>query len=182
MWWVLAAIVLIAPALAVLAKAARLRQQSGLPGGPIVSSDTGAEQKGKPLYSTRYGLTGTPDYIVSTRRGPVPVEVKPTRTDSQPHESHLLQVLAYCLLIEDAYGKRPPYGLLRYSTATFKVDYNSKTRAHLLEAIEQMRVTANQEEWQVGRNHQQPARCRACGYRDMCDLSLWSDEQQAGRP
>ena len=174
--WIFVAVVLVVLAVVMLARSARLREESGLPEGKITQSDTGIEERGKPLFSARYGLTGTPDYIVSTSRGPVPVEVKPTRTDSEPRESHLLQLLAYCLLIEDTQGKKPPYGLLKYSTNTFKVDYNSKTRAHLLEAMEQIRTTATQEEWQVGRNHDVPGRCRACGYREVCDLSLWPGE------
>ena len=173
------AIILVVLACVMLVRSARLRQESGLPSGKILQSDTGIEeQRGKPLFSARYGLTGTPDYIVSTPRGLVPVEVKPTRADSEPRESHLLQVLAYCLLLEETEGKKPPYGLLRYSTDTFKVDYNSQTRAHLLEAMEQLRRTALEEEWQVGRNHDVPGRCRACGYRGVCDLSLWPAEDK----
>jgi CRISPR-associated exonuclease Cas4 len=174
--WIFVAVGLVGLAIAMLARSARLRQESGLPEGKITQSDVGVGERGKPLYSARYGLTGTPDYVVSTARGPVPVEVKPTRTDSEPRESHLLQLLAYCLLIEDTQGKKPPYGLLKYSTSTFKVDYNSKTRAHLLEVMEQIRTTATEEEWQVRRNHDMPGRCRACGYREVCDLSLWPEE------
>jgi CRISPR-associated exonuclease Cas4 len=116
-------------------------------------------------------LAGTPDYIVRTGQGLVPVEVKPGRTEDEPRESHLLQVLAYCLLIEEAEGKRPPHGLLRYSNNTFKVDYNKETRAYLISVLDEIRHAASMTE--VDRNHAQPARCRACGYRPLCDQSLW---------
>src|SRR5262245_91284 len=119
------AVVLLVLAAALLAWSVRLKRQHGLPGGKVVYSDTGATQMAaRPLYSPRYGLTGKPDYLIATRRGLVPVEVKPTRDDPEPRESHLLQVLAYCLLLEDNEGKPPPYGLLRYRSETFKVDYN----------------------------------------------------------
>src|SRR5215210_5920488 len=87
--------------------AGRLREESGVPSGRITHTDTYGglpEIPGKPLFSATYGLTGAPDYIVSTREGTVPVEVKPGRTETEPHESHLLQVLAYCLLLEDKEG------------------------------------------------------------------------------
>src|SRR5215210_6806263 len=120
LWLVLAGGVLLVLAALLLAGSVRLRHHSGLPSGKLLLSDTGTEERGKPLYSARYGLAGTPDYIVATSRGPVPVEVKPGRTDPEPHESHLLQVLAYCLLVEEQWSKRPPHGLLRYSSDTFK--------------------------------------------------------------
>jgi len=100
------------------------------------------------------------------------VEVKPSRTDSEPHESHLLQVLAYCLLVEETWGKRPPHGLLRYKHDTFKVDYSKQTRAYLIQVLQEMRASSQQSE--VPRSHDIPARCRACAYQRVCDESLVS--------
>ncbi|MEA2575939.1 MAG: CRISPR-associated exonuclease Cas4 [Chloroflexia bacterium] len=168
----LGGIILMLLAALALAYSVRLRRESGLPSGDVLQSDTGAGgTPGKPLYSARYGLAGTPDYIVQTSRGLVPVEVKPGRTENEPHESHLLQVLAYCLLIEETEGKRPTHGLLRYSNNTFQVDYNKETRAYLISVLEEMRHAARMPE--VDRNHNSPARCRACGYQPLCDQSLW---------
>jgi CRISPR-associated exonuclease Cas4 len=169
--WLVFGMVLLAVAAILLVLSARLKAHSGLPQGRVLTSDTRTQQRGKPLYSAQYGLAGTPDYVVQTAHGPVPVEVKPGRTEDEPHESHLLQVLAYCLLIEEAWGKRPPYGLLRYSNNTFRVDYNRETRAHLLDVLEEMRRQAQDEP--VDRNHNISARCRACGYRPICEQSLW---------
>jgi len=171
MWWVwLGAGCLLIGAVLLLAWSARLRHQSGLPRGQVLQSDMDEARRGAPLISYRYGLTGTPDYIVDTPNGPVPVEVKPTRTDSEPRESHLLQVLAYCLLLEEQGGKRPPHGLLRYSTETFKVDYNAQTKQHIVSVIEEMREAAEQHE--VHRSHDISAKCRMCAYRTVCDEAL----------
>lgn len=170
--FLLAASLLVLLAIILLVWSARLRARHGLPGGDVVYSDTGAERiEAKPIFSARYGLTGKPDYLVKTSGGLVPVEVKPERDDEEPHESHLLQVLAYCLLVEDSEGTPPPYGLLRYSSGTFKVDYNSETRAHLLGIMEEMKAARHGAE--VRRSHDQPGRCRGCAYNEVCDESLW---------
>jgi CRISPR-associated exonuclease Cas4 len=167
-----AAVLLLALAVVVLVRAARLRRLHGLPGGKVLYSDTGAARvPAKALYSPRYNLTGKPDYLIQTEDGLVPVEVKPGRDDPEPQESHMLQVLAYCLLVEDAEGKRPPYGLLRYHTSTFKIDYNAETRAYLLDVIEEMRGAREMPE--VHRSHDQPGRCRGCAYTPICEESLW---------
>ncbi len=175
--WILIAFLLVGVALVALIMSVRLRGASGLPEGEVISSDVSVQTKGKPLYSARYGLTGTPDYLTSTSDGLVPVEIKPTRKEEEPRQSHLLQVLAYCLLVEETGGRKPPYGLLRYSSSTFRVDYNDATRAHLLEVMDTMRRTAELEEWQIERNHEVPGRCRACGYKQICDQSLWPEER-----
>lgn len=152
----------------------RLRGASGLPAGRVLQSDVGASGiPCKPLYSRRYGLAGKPDYLIATAQGHVPVEVKPTRAESEPHESHLLQTLAYCLLVEETEGKQPPYGLLRYSNQTFKVDYNRETRAYLLSVLAEMREALAQPE--VHRNHGRAGRCRACAYSPVCEESLWAE-------
>ncbi|HVG00780.1 MAG TPA: CRISPR-associated protein Cas4 [Chloroflexia bacterium] len=167
-------VLLLGLAILLLVGSAHLRKRSGLPGGRILLSDTSEQRRGKPLYSETYGLAGTPDYLVQTSRGIVPVEVKPGRTDAEPQESHLLQVLAYCLLVEETEGQRPPYGLLRYSGDTFKVDYNNRTRAYIIEVIEEMRAASRQAE--VHRSHESAGRCRACAYKHICEESLWPSE------
>jgi CRISPR-associated exonuclease Cas4 len=172
-WAIVVAGVLLGIGLLALVWAGRLRSSTGVPGGNIVAEDTRTEEKGKSLFSARYGLTGTPDYIVRTPQGLVPVEVKPGRNESQPHDSHLLQVLAYCLLLEETEGKSPPYGLLRYSSDTFRVDYNAETRDYLLSVMDEVRESAVAQD--VPRNHEQAQRCRACSYRSICDESLWAE-------
>ncbi len=165
---VLGGLLLFGAAFLLLVWSSRLVRESGLPKGQVLASDT--DRPGKPLYSPRYNLTGTPDYIVRTAQGTVPVEVKPGRTDEEPHESHLLQVLAYCLLLEEETGAAPPHGLLRYSTATFRVDYNNDTRAHIISVLEEMQRAA--EETEVHRSHDQLGRCKACAYNRVCEEAL----------
>ena len=68
----------------------------------------------KVFKSDAYGLSGRPDYVIKLADNLIPVEEKKGRTPQGPLFSHILQVAAYCLLIEDTMGKAPPYGLLKY--------------------------------------------------------------------
>jgi hypothetical protein len=71
---------------------------------------------------------GKPDYLLQRREGLIPVEVRPTRRAKQPYESDMMQLAAYCLLVEVCLGERPPYGLLRYANHTFRIDYDDALR------------------------------------------------------
>ncbi|MDT7602026.1 MAG: CRISPR-associated exonuclease Cas4 [Acidobacteriota bacterium] len=167
--------------------AARTRTRStGLPTGKLVYSDTGfavgeiapvhlnaeGERQERALVSRRYGLTGRPDYLVRTREGIVPVEAKSTRRPASglPYDSHLMQLAAYCLLVEDALGERVPYGVMRYSDGEVRVEYTPELRETLLELIEEIKEARDAQE--VHRSHDERQRCARCGYRDVCDESL----------
>ena len=174
-WLVGAGVAAAVLAVLLLAWAARLRARAGLPSGRIVASDTGAKGgRGERLFSRRYGLSGAPDYLVQTAEGIVPVELKPARTETEPRQSHLLQLLAYCLLVEETYGKAPTHGVLRYANDSFRVDFNDETRSYLLGVLDEMRAAADAE-GPPHRSHDEPHRCRACSYRMDCEESLWPE-------
>ena len=85
------------------------RQVLGLERGSIVAADDA--RLGMPtLRSDRLGLIGRPDHLLWSGRALIPVEQKPNARHPQP--SHILQVAAQCLLVQEVYGIRPPYGLL----------------------------------------------------------------------
>ena len=149
----------------------RQRERSGLPAGTVVYQDTEEmEAPERPLRSRRYGLVGRPDYLVETRergkRFVVPVEVKSRRRPAQPYASHVLQLAAYCLLIEDNFDAAPPYGLLRYADATLQIPYTDELRRRVLDSADEIRRARRASD--VGRSHGEAARCRACGYRAAC--------------
>ncbi len=149
----------------------RQRQSSGLPAGSVVYRDTEAmEAPERPLRSRRYGLVGRPDYLVQTRergrRFVVPVEVRSRARPAQPYASHILQLAAYCLLVEDNYGEAPPYGLLRYADATLQIPYTEELRRRVLDSADEIRRARRAAD--VGRSHGEERRCAACGYRGAC--------------
>lgn len=153
-----------------LRRATRTRHKVGLPSGRVVYADTGDwRSPDKPFFSAKYGLTGRPDYLVETRAGLIPIEVKSRTAPSQPYPSHVLQLAAYCLLVEDVEGQAPRHGLIRYADAVFEVDYTPALRRELLELLDAMRRS---QHGNVPRSHQEARRCAGCGYRPACDQAL----------
>jgi CRISPR-associated exonuclease Cas4 len=138
----------------------------------VIYSDTSGWQSiEKPLFSRQFRLTGKPDYMVQHGRDIIPVEVKssPAPNDG-PRRSHVLQLAAYCLLIEEAYRQRPKYGIVKYADRMFAVDYTDALQAELLDVITAMRddLTRGGAE----RSHDEAARCMRCGYRHACTERL----------
>jgi CRISPR-associated exonuclease Cas4 len=149
------------------------KRSTGLPQGKIIYADSDQWQAvPKPLYDPQLKLTGKPDYILRLRDGvQVPVEVKSTPAPTQPYANHVMQLAAYCLLLERTSGQRPPYGLLRYREQTFQVDYTPELEQALLALVEEIRDVERQGRTPT-RSHAEAGRCRRCSYREICDLRL----------
>jgi CRISPR-associated exonuclease Cas4 len=166
--------VLLAAGIAALLVSRRTQRRTGLPVGTVIYSDTGAEQAVmEPLVSRRYGLVGKPDYLVEVagagKQLVVPLEVKSRKRPAQPNEGHVLQLGAYCLIVEDLYGRRPPHGYLRYADATLTIPFTDALRSQVLEAAQAIRSARTAAD--VKRSHDEPARCAHCGYLDSCGTS-----------
>ena len=146
------------------------RRKSGLPSFRVVYSDTGMWNKvEKPLYDASAGLTGKPDYLVKQNGAWIPIEVKSGGTPAQPREAHVMQLAAYCMLVERTTGKRPPFGMVHYPEQTFQVAYTPELEAQLLQQIEVIRKF---ERSTPDRSHEAKGRCHGCGYRGICDQKL----------
>jgi len=164
--------------------AARLRQQAqttrvaaGLPAGEIIYADTATWQPTQEaILSRRWGLVGKPDYLVEQGDGVIPVEVKSSRLprSGAPHEGHVLQLAAYCALVADTYGRRPPYGYVHYRDATVKVPYTPALEEALRTALAQMRAARHAAD--VQRSHQDYWRCRRCGLAYACGSEALASE------
>jgi CRISPR-associated exonuclease Cas4 len=130
--------------------------------GRLVAVDAG---RPRTLRSERYRLVGRPDELRRLRDGRlVPVELKSRSTPSRgPTPSHLVQVRAYCLLVEEATGVSPPYGVLRYSDGEFRVPWDDCAREELLS------VRAELLRPYDGRATPSRARCARCPWVGGCD-------------
>jgi CRISPR-associated exonuclease Cas4 len=158
-------------ALVLLWQARRQQSSAGLPTGQVIYSDTNRWGKvEKPLYDPVSGLTGKPDYLVEENGRLIPIEVKSSRAPTLPHDSHIFQLAAYCLLVERTYGKRPPYGILRYRDQTFSIPNTKELQDELEELLDVMRKQDKRGE--AARSHEEPARCARCGYRGYCNQRL----------
>ncbi len=108
--------------------------------------------------------------MVRTRQGVVPVEVKSGTAPPQPYLAHVLQLAAYCLLVEEQEGRAPPHGVLKYRDKAFEIDYTPTLRSELVDVIDDIRYDLQGRD--VERSHDEPARCRGCGYRQQCEQRL----------
>lgn len=164
----------------------RESEHAGLPKGSVIYSDTGKPvgrlapteigpegvKQERPLRSESLGLVGRPDYLIETEGGVVPVEAKSAAAppDGRPRDSHVAQLAAYGLLVEDVLGSSVPYGLIKYRDREVRVEYTQELREHALALIEEMNDAANADE--VHRSHEDPRRCAGCSLREVCTESL----------
>lgn len=148
------------------------RQESGLPEGDVFYSDTGAwRANSQVLHATRLRLVGKPDYLVEQADGAIiPVEVKSSAAPARPWEGQVLQLAAYCVLVEENFGVRPPYGILQYRDHAFAVDFTDDLEADLMAVLDEMR--AARDEVDPAPDHADPRRCYGCGQRAGCDRRL----------
>ena len=189
-WLALLLFLLVVAAFIAARASARESKRAGLPAGALLYSDTGrpvgrlapaetgrdGKKQEKPLVSETLRLIGRPDYLIEVDEGVVPVEVKSTASPAggRPYDSHLAQLAAYCLLVEDVLGARVPYGLVKYRDREVRVEYTPELRetalALMADMNEDMRASAEGRE--VHRSHDDPRRCAGCSLRDVCTESL----------
>lgn len=157
--------------LALLWWSSRRQKTSGIPAGRIIYSDNRQWNKTeKVLYDAQLGLAGRPDYLVQQGEKTIPVEVKSGHTPETPYDAHIYQLAAYLRLVEVNFSNRPPYGILAYPKRTFTIDYTPELEQALSEIIDDMRSADSRRE--VDRSHQEPPRCKGCGFRSVCDQKL----------
>ena len=127
---------------------------------------------GKILTSQTHALRGRPDFIyenVLTRRL-APMELKSGIIgDAPPHYGDVMQLAAYFLIVEDAMGKRPRRGFLRYRDAMFVVKNSARRRKEVLAVMADMR---HMLESGVGEANPSFVHCRYCIARDsVCEFA-----------
>ena len=189
-WLLLLLLVLVALAVLSALAAARESRRAGLPAGSLLYSDTGrpvgrvagtemgrdGKKQERPLTSDSLKLIGRPDYLIEADGGVVPVEVKSTNCPAggRPYDSHLAQLAAYCLLVEDVLGANVPYGLVKYRDREVRVEFTDELRGRALALVEGLKadMNASAEGREVHRSHDDPRRCAGCSLRDVCTESL----------
>lgn len=145
----------------------RERYQLGIE-GDFVYSDASMKKVEKALFSRKYMLVGKPDYILENNGKFHPVELKSRPAPRQPYDSHIMQLLSYCMLIEDNFGVVPDYGVLKYQDKHFRIDYGDEGRKTVIGQLTMMRYYLDNNTV-PGRNHDAEYKCKACKYLTACD-------------
>jgi CRISPR-associated exonuclease Cas4 len=166
--WLLVALAFLLRAMWKEDEAKRFVEKSGFVKGELAYSDL--DRPAETLRSEKYELSGRPDYIV--RRGDeyIPVELKTGRTPDEPHDSHVMQLGVYCLLVEENYGRRPTHGVLQYTDRSFEVPFTPEFRDKVLETTLRMRLS--EMTGVIHRNHERVGKCRGCSRRAICPERL----------
>ena len=146
----------------VRALAARRRESAV---GRLVAIDAGRPAV---LRSYRHRIQGRPDALRELSDGRwVPVETKSRASPrGGPTRSHLVQVWAYCLLVEEETGRSPPFAVVRYADREYRVPWTGGSRQELL------RLRAELGRPYDGRATPSPARCPRCRWFAACDARV----------
>ncbi len=128
------------------------------------------DRKPKLFISAKYGLSGRPDYVIMSDEEHIPVEMKTGRVPRGPLFSHILQVAAYCILMEEEFGTPPSHGILRYGQSEHVVDYDLALKQMVIMKLDEMR--AIMRSGAAHRNHNKEGKCRHCSRRPICPEKL----------
>jgi CRISPR-associated exonuclease Cas4 len=122
------------------------------------------------LTSKIMPLQGKPDYVVKLNGHYVPVEIKSGKAPRRPYDSHVQQLAAYCYLVNETYGVRPPHGVIAYPEHRFEISYTPALEDQLLKNLLRMQLAERTGE--AHRNHESPKRCAGCSRREGCPERL----------
>lgn len=151
----------------------KVRRLVAMPPGEIVYADDGMlyEQQDI-LTATDLGLVGKPDYIMRLHDGSLaPIELKSGDAPAKgAYNSHVMQLMAYCLLVQENYGIRPIFGRLQYEDSHFDYEYTIEREEELLDILNNMRD--DMFEPTVARSHDNTRKCASCSVREYCEQRL----------
>lgn len=146
------------------------KNRYGAKNGKIIYSDLHRNEK--TLFSIKFQLTGKPDYLIKTKKDLIfPVELK-TGWHKKPLKHHVMQLIAYCQLVEETTGNSVPYGMLLYydTDLQFRIPFDQTYRYELKRTIHKMHESLKTNEITI--NHEDPYRCQHCSVRTFCDKAL----------
>ncbi|MCK4444785.1 MAG: Dna2/Cas4 domain-containing protein [Thermoplasmata archaeon] len=167
--WLVGATFFLYRSLKFMELAAMARKKHGIGSDDIVYIDD-MNDRPKMFISKKFGLRGRPDYVLLAGEDHIPVEVKTGRNPRGPLFSHILQTATYCVLLEEEYGKPPPFGLLKYENSQHEIDYTPDLKKLVLSKLLEMRELMVTKK--VHRNHNRKGKCIHCSRRDKCPEKL----------
>jgi len=153
----------------VASSAKSMRLAYGIPVGTVIYSDL--DRPAKALHCRSLNISGKPDYIVKGKgKSLIPVEIKSGRA-KEPYAGHILQLAAYCQMVEENYRKPVPYGIIVYSDGIqHRINFDRALRRDLETTVEEMRRCMKHDSPERSHNHKQ--KCLHCSFKDSCRSSL----------
>jgi len=132
--------------------------------------EAGERRFGVWLRSERMGLSGKLDLLIVTDKACFPVDFKDTAGGVRAN--HRMQLAAYALLAEEAYGRPARTGFIYAIPARqlLEVPIGKRERDAVIEAARAMREMV--EEGRFPEPTPVRARCVACEYRNFC-ADIW---------
>jgi len=98
------------------------------------------------------------------------VEIKSGRAE-QPYKSHVMQLAAYCHLVEESYKRPVPYGIIVYSDGKqHMINFDKSLRSELQATVGEMKRALQHECPQRRHSHKQ--KCHHCSFSGSCRHSL----------
>jgi CRISPR-associated exonuclease Cas4 len=129
--------------------------------------------EGELLVSEKYGLRGRPDAVLKEGEEIVPLEKKTGRIPRGPLFSHIAQIGAYCIILEERHGGVVTHGIVQYNDVKFTVDYDENLKSTVLGLADKIRAAeVSTENPPVHRNHNRPGKCIGCSRRSACSEKL----------
>ncbi|WP_202320393.1 CRISPR-associated protein Cas4 [Archaeoglobus neptunius] len=121
------------------------------------------------LFSRKLMLKGKPDRIVLEKGHYVPVELKSSKRPASPYPGHVMQLAAYCALIEEVTGRRVPHGYIQYADGEpFKILFDERLKTELINTLDEMRLALRTGNVRPTRNKR---KCENCSMAYRCPTS-----------
>ena len=132
----------------------RQKSQFGILGKEkILYQDTEA-MPGENLYAKTIPLVGKPDYLVKQGVYIIPVEKKKGKAPRDQYTNHNMQLMAYCLLVEENFNVRPPGGYLKYEDKELPLQYTKEAEEAVRIAVKEI-LEHKKTNKEIHCNHQQ---------------------------
>jgi len=123
------------------------------------------KKEGEKLFSEKYELAGKPDFVLEKEGKYFPLIVKRSKKPKQPYFSHLMQLISYCLLLEED-GKKVENGFIQYSeNEPFFIPYDNKMKEYLLSVLNEMRESFEKNNFEKTLNKN---KCEKCLHKEEC--------------
>lgn len=140
----------------------------------LYADDAGKKAKLLAAETEDAHIVGRPDRVYKDvkKNEAIIVEDKSRKKPRFLYDSHKMQLAAYVMMVEQKFDLPVSRALVRYSDGTIEVPVNDELREEVIEIISEMAHVVPEE---LFVNHNQPAKCRRCEYRNVCPQAMWTD-------